>query len=47
MARADTGISGNIKLERHIRSGLTVLRQRFGPLIVSTVHAHPAVGLIG
>lgn len=47
MARVYVGIGSNIEPERHIRSGLTALRRRFGPLTVSTVYANPAVGFIG
>jgi 2-amino-4-hydroxy-6-hydroxymethyldihydropteridine diphosphokinase len=47
MARVYIGIGSNIEPERHIRSGLTALRRRFGPLTVSTVYANPAVGFIG
>jgi 2-amino-4-hydroxy-6-hydroxymethyldihydropteridine diphosphokinase len=41
------GIGSNIEPERHIRIGLAELRQRFGPLIVSTVYANAAVGFTG
>jgi 2-amino-4-hydroxy-6-hydroxymethyldihydropteridine diphosphokinase len=47
MARVYVGIGSNIEPERHIRSGLTALRRRFGPLTVSTVYANPAVGFVG
>lgn len=41
------GIGSNIEPERHIRIGLAELRQRFGPLIVSTAYANAAVGFTG
>ena len=41
------GIGSNIEPERHIRLGLAELRRRFGPLVVSTVYANPAVGFAG
>ena len=47
MARVYISIGSNIEPERHIRAGLAELGQGFSPLIVSTVYANPAVGLIG
>lgn len=47
MARVYVGMGSNIEPERHIRAGLADLRERFGPLGVSTIYANPAFGFVG
>lgn len=47
MAWVHVGIGSNIEPAFHIRAGLIALDQRFGPLLVSTVYANPAVGFAG
>lgn len=47
MAQVYVGVGSNIEPERHIRTGLAELRQRVGPLTLSTVYANPAVGFVG
>ena len=47
MDRVFVGIGSNIKPERHIRSSLSNLRRRFGPMTASTVYANPAVAFSG
>jgi len=47
MTWVGVGVGSNIDPERHIRLGLADMRRRFGPLVVSTVYASPAVGFAG
>lgn len=47
MTSVYVGIGSNIEPERHIRSGLSAMRQRFGPLTVSTIYTSAAVGFVG
>lgn len=47
MTSVYVGVGSNIEPEQHIRSGLNAMRQRFGPLRVSTVYASAAVGFVG
>ena len=47
MVQVYVGVGSNVEPERHIRSGLAALRQRFGPLTLSTIYASAAVGFAG
>lgn len=47
MDRVYLSLGSNVERERHIPAGLRALRERFGPLIVSTVYQCPAVGFEG
>ncbi len=47
MERVYISIGSNIERERHIPAALRALRERFGPLAVSTVFECPAVGFDG
>ena len=47
MVQVYVGVGSNIEPERHIRSALAALRQRFGPLTLSTIYASAAVGFVG
>jgi 2-amino-4-hydroxy-6-hydroxymethyldihydropteridine diphosphokinase len=41
------GIGSNVEPERHIRTAVQLLRERFGKLRVSPVYRNPAVGFDG
>ncbi len=47
MPIAYVGIGSNIDRERHVRSGLLALWERFGPMVVSSVYDAPAIGFAG
>jgi 2-amino-4-hydroxy-6-hydroxymethyldihydropteridine diphosphokinase len=47
VAQVYVGIGSNIEPDQHIRTGLAALRQRFGPLMISTIYANAAVGFRG
>lgn len=47
MARVYVGVGSNIERERHIRSGVAALRERFGPLTLSRIYESEAVGFSG
>ncbi len=47
MARVFVSVGSNVERERYVRSALTALRERFGPLIVSRVFESEAVGFQG
>lgn len=47
MARAYVSIGSNIDAERNVRSAVASLRERYGPLVLSTVYETDAVGFAG
>ncbi|MFQ5661617.1 MAG: 2-amino-4-hydroxy-6-hydroxymethyldihydropteridine diphosphokinase [Gammaproteobacteria bacterium] len=47
MARVFIGIGSNIEREQNIKSGIKVLRERFGSLTISPVYESRAVGFEG
>ena len=47
MARVYVSVGSNIERERHVRSGLTALRECFGPLALSRIYESEAVGFSG
>jgi 2-amino-4-hydroxy-6-hydroxymethyldihydropteridine diphosphokinase len=47
MPRVFVSIGSNIDRERHVRSSLQALRERFGELLVSRVYESEAVGFAG
>jgi len=47
MARVYVSVGSNIDRERNVRSGLSALREIFGPLILSRVYLSKAVGFEG
>ncbi len=47
MARVYVSIGSNVEPERNVRSCLQALRERFGPLALSTVYRSKAVGFEG
>lgn len=47
MTQAFVGIGSNIDRENSIRSGITRLREEFGPLLLSSVYESPAYGFEG
>ena len=47
MARVYVSIGSNVAPEQHVRSCLRVLREHFGPLLISTVYRSKAVGFTG
>lgn len=47
MAAVFLSLGSNIDRERHIRAGVRDLRERFGPLRLSTVYESEAVGFAG
>jgi 2-amino-4-hydroxy-6-hydroxymethyldihydropteridine diphosphokinase len=47
MERVYISVGSNVDRRHHLRAGLHALRDRFGPLAVSTVYECPAVGFEG
>lgn len=47
MAEAFIGIGSNIEPQRHVATALTLLTERFGDLVVSTIYRSRAVGFDG
>lgn len=47
MPRVYVSVGSNIDRERHVRSGLAALRERFGHLLLSRVYESEAVGFAG
>lgn len=47
MERIYVSIGSNVERAAHVRAGLLALRERFGPLAVSTLYECPAVGFDG
>lgn len=47
MERVYVSIGTNVDRRHYLRAGLTALRERFGPLAVSTIYECPAVGFEG
>ena len=47
MAEVYVSVGSNVEPEREVRSCLRALRERFGPLRVSTIYRSKAVGFVG
>jgi 2-amino-4-hydroxy-6-hydroxymethyldihydropteridine diphosphokinase len=47
MTRVYLSLGSNIEPEKHLRTALMELRERFGELAVSPVYRFPAVGFVG
>lgn len=47
MPRVFVSIGSNIDRERHVRSSLKALRERFGEVLVSRIYESEAVGFVG
>jgi len=47
MARVYVSVGSNIERERHVRTGIGALHEKFGPLILSRVYESRAVGFDG
>jgi 2-amino-4-hydroxy-6-hydroxymethyldihydropteridine diphosphokinase len=47
MPRVYVSVGSNIERERHVRSGLEELRERFGQLVLSSIYESEAVGFAG